>query len=321
MSSRTFPWRRLVFAVLALVGAFALTGPAAQAETPEASSSASGNSPLGRWNYDQPDSDGTRNIALLRCPEGSTPATCVPARPDGQPLEIPQVGDIVFTEEGGEVVGRTDLGCTWRFTRTATGVEMTDPGQYCFNQVYGVGYTITRWSVEIHGNHQHEVITALSHRPTGDLEFVLEDGRRTRAPEPSRLEATLRYAGTWEYTPADFTAGVNVVITHPGPDGQPVGYSAQTGAVSFTANRDGTITARTPDGCRWTLVARGNTAELAGDEQTCQLPGETVTVKHWAIASDGFRQASVLQGTRDAGGSTSGFLLTIGSLRRTSLLP
>lgn len=54
---------------------------------------------LGRWNYDLPDRESLRNVIVIDLP--------------GSPLQVPQVGDIVFSKGAdGTVIGRTDQGCT-----------------------------------------------------------------------------------------------------------------------------------------------------------------------------------------------------------------
>jgi hypothetical protein len=73
------------------------------------------------------------------------------------------------------------------------------------------------------------------------------------------------------------------------------------------------MTARTPDGCDWTLRARGNTTELEPASQTCETTQGTVTLTFWATASDGTRQSSVMAGTDEHGGR---FLLSVGSLTK-----
>jgi hypothetical protein len=54
-------------------------------------------------------------------------------------------------------------------------------------------------------------------------------------------------------------------------------------------------------------------AELEPALQTCQTLLGTVTVRFWAIASDGEHQASVMAGVDERGGR---FLLSIGSLTK-----
>lgn len=317
-------WRRLLpLAILAAVGALALAGPGAQAGPAEPSAGPGTNaaSYLGRWNYDQPDLDGTRNMAAVRCPAGST--GCVGPGTDGGPLAVPQIGDIVFSEgSGGTVVGRTNVGCTWHFAVGSGSLELAPGGQYCFNEVSGVGYTINSWQVTVRGDRQLETIRAVSHRPEVDYDFVLEDGHRTRATEPSGREATLRFGGTWEYTPADPATRVNMVAVHEvGPSGEQFDYVPRSGVVDITAGSDGTLTARDADGCAWTMVARGNTAQLTPETQTCRLLDSTVILSSWTIASDGRHQSSMMRGLTERGSGTVGFLLLTGDLHRSTHRP
>lgn len=51
---------------------------------------------------------------------------------------------------------------------------------WCFNHVIGSSYTMTRWSVRFSGRHETEYITAVSHLPYGDFDFVLKNGTRSR---------------------------------------------------------------------------------------------------------------------------------------------
>src|SRR5215475_12019066 len=173
---------------------------------------------LGTWNYDQPDRASMRNIAVIQCPVTST--NCTGPGPAGGPLQIPQIGDIVFTQTAGGVVGHTDQGCTWQFAARPGSLELARPSENCFNQVIGSSYTITRWSVTVHGNHEQETITAVSHLPAGDYDFVLANGSRTRTPEKGRPAAVRQFLGPWEYTPADPQTLVNIVTSQAtGPDG------------------------------------------------------------------------------------------------------
>ncbi|REE98293.1 hypothetical protein [Thermomonospora umbrina] len=313
--------RRFSIAALAITGTLALPAPGASAApavaaAPGASAApAARNAPyLGRWNYDQPDRDSGRNIALLRCP-ADTP-DCTAPGPNGGPLEVPQIGDIVYSvgPDGG-VVARTDVGCTWRFAERDGSLVLSPERQYCFNQVNGVGYTITHWTTTTRGHRQREVITALSHRPGGDYEFVLRNGTRTRAPKPGAGGAVRRFAGSWAYTPANRATQVNMAMVFR-PGAERPEFVPQTGRIEFSRARDGKVIARTDDGCRWTLVVRGNTAALATPGQTCELPGATVRLSHWTIAGDGVRQASRVRGAREDAGGTADFVLTIGDLRR-----
>jgi hypothetical protein len=245
---------------------------------------------LGTWNYDQPDSRTTTNIAVVSCPPGTANCATVP------PIALPQIGYVIFSAgPDGSVTGRTDQGCTWRFTPVPRGLELS-PGkaQTCFNHVIGSSYTITRWSVRFSGHHETEYIAAVSHLSYGDFDFVLENGRRTRAqPSPA---AVRRFTGAWEYTPADPKTGVNIKTTvYPPPLG-PVG-SALTGRVTFTPWDADLISARTDDGCTWTLAVAGNTAELRPARQTCTQGGAATTRSFWSIASDGGQQVSIIAGT------------------------
>jgi hypothetical protein len=159
---------------------------------------------------------------------------------------------------------------------------------------------MTRWSVRFFGRHETEYIAAVSHLPQGDFDFVLGNGRRTRAQ--TSPAAVRRFTGTWQYTPADPDTGVNIKTTvYPPPVG-PV-KSALTGHVTFTSRRGDLISARTDDGCIWTLAVAGNTAELNPVRQTCTQGGTTTTMSFWSIASDGRQQVSIIAGTDPQGNS------------------
>jgi len=308
--------RRLLLAVLAGAIALVLMDTAVQAAAGPVPRPAgpSLEQYLGRWNYDQPNRDSMRNVAVIQCPANDT--SCAGPAPSGGPLLVPQVGDIVFAKDAdGGVVGRTDQGCTWHFAVHPASLELAPPSQYCFNQVIGSGYTLTRWSVTVRGSHEREAITAMSHQPNVDYDFILNNGSRTRVAEQGSPGVLRGFAGTWLYAPADPQTLVNIMISREtGPDGTQVRPFPQTGIVGFTTGRDGIVVAHTGDGCRWTLVVRGNTAQLAPASQSCSLPGSTVTLTHWAIASDGMRQASVLAGVAESGARASNFLLNVGEL-------
>jgi hypothetical protein len=296
----------LSLSVAALV-AIGIAGPdQAQAKSTEPSQ----HQYLGTWNYDQPDRASMTNIAVISCPAAST--SCRP----GPPLLVPQIGNIVFsrTADGG-IVGHTDQGCTWRFKVLPASLELDPPSQYCFNRVIDSSYTITKWSVTLSGHSERETIQAISHQPTGDYEFRLEKGTRTKVVGHNLPQARSVFPGTWRYDAPDPQSRVNILVTrYTGPDGQvQVVQSPQRGLVTLTSGREQTMTAQTQDGCRWTLAARGNTAELEPTLQTCQTPQRTVTVSFWAIASDGKHQASVMAGVDERGGR---FLLSIGSLTK-----
>jgi hypothetical protein len=265
---------------------------------------------LGTWNYDQPDRASMKNIAVISCPAAST--SCRPS----PPILIPQIGNIVFSRTpGGGIVGYTDQGCTWTFQVLAASLELDPPSQYCFNHVIDSSYTITKWSVTLSGHSERETIEAISHQPTGDYEFRLDNGRRTKVVGHNWRQARSVFPGTWQYDEPDPQSRVNILVTrYTGPDGQvQVVQAPQRGLVTLTGSRQQTMTAQTEDGCSWTLAARGNTAELEPALQTCQTPRGTVTVRFWAIASDGKHQASVVAGVDESGGR---FLLSIGSLTK-----
>jgi hypothetical protein len=250
------------------------------------------------------------NVAVISCPGSSAYCAGTP------PFEVPQIGDVVFSADtGGGIVAHTDQGCTWRFAVHPRSLQLNPPSQYCFNQVIGSGYTITRWSVTVSGPYEKETLEAISHHPNGDFNFLLHNGSRTKVKDSSWHDATRRLVGTWKYDAANPQTGVNILTSrYTQPDGQvQVVTSAQRGLVTFTKGRDHMIAARTGDGCQWTLVARGNTAELQPAVQTCRLPSSTTTLRFWSIASDGKHQASIMAGVDDHGGS---FLLIIGNLTK-----
>jgi hypothetical protein len=248
------------------------------------------------------------NIAVASCPAGTPSCASVP------PISIPQIGYVVFSAgPGGSVIGHTDQGCTWRFTPQPGGLELS-PGaaQSCFNHVIGSSYTMTRWSVRFSGRHETEYITAVSHLSYGNFDFVLKNGRRTWAE--SSPAAVRRFAGTWQYAPADPETGVNIETTvYPAPVGQV--RSALTGQVTFAPRRGNLVSARTENGCTWTLAVAGNTAELQPAGQTCTRDGTTTTMSFWSIASNGRQQVSVIAGTDARGG---GYLATNTSLTRAA---
>jgi hypothetical protein len=309
---RHLPSRRspLVVALSLSVAAWVAIGIAGPDQAQAKSRQPSQHQYLGTWNYDQPDRASMTNIAVISCPAAST--SCRPS----PPLLVPQIGDIVFSRTaGGGIVGHTDQGCTWTFKVLATSLELDPPSQYCFNHVIDSSYTITKWSVTLSGHRERETIQAISHQPTGDYEFRLENGSRTKVVGHDWPQARSVFPGTWEYDPPDPKSRVNILVTrYTGPDGQvQVVQSPQRGLVTLTSGREQTMTAQTEDGCSWTLAARGNTAELEPALQTCQTPRRIVTVRFWAIASDGKHQASVVAGVDERGGR---FLLSVGSLTK-----
>ncbi|NYI07942.1 hypothetical protein [Allostreptomyces psammosilenae] len=256
---------------------------------------------LGRWNYDLPDRATMANIATSDLPGRS---------------RVPQVGDVVFTaEDARTVVGRTDVGCTWRFRVTPDSLELHPSNQLCHNPTAGVSYTIHQWTVTVGGARERETIVATSHHPQGDYSFVLRDGTRTRADEYDP-RAAAKFTGSWAHDPADLEEGVNVRTTvRTAPDGtRTVERSAEQGELTISRDYGHRITARTGDGCTWSLVARGNTAKLDPPIQTCtRSESGAITLRSWTIATDGVRQASVMTGTDEHGGE---FALGGGSLHR-----
>ncbi|MVU82860.1 hypothetical protein GPX89_37200 [Nocardia sp. ET3-3] len=244
----------------------------------------------GRWNYDLPDAATMTNIAIMNIGDG---------------VRGPQIGDIVFTAAGPDrIVGRTDVGCTWQFAVTATGLALASPGQTCYNPTAGYAYTMTEWTVHVSGGHETESIKAVSHHEDRDYEFDLSRGARTRAAEDDP-KAAKAFQGTWAYGAPDLGSGANTRLAAGGAP-KPL-----TGAVSITPDYDDRVTAHTDDGCDWTLVARGDTAKLDPPAQTCTLANAAVTLSYWTIVTDGHRQLSAMYGTDLTGTrfSASGDLL------------
>jgi len=249
---------------------------------------------LGRWNYDQPDYATMTNIAEMNVPGG---------------LLAPQIGDVVFTREPhGRIVGRTDVGCTWRFRAVPGALELDPPSQLCHNPTMNIAYTITRWTVTVSGQRERETIEATSHHPDRDYVFVLRNGARTKAGASN----TRDFLGSWSYDPADPTTGVNMRSTS--TDSQPPTAVPEQGTARIVGDYENRITARTDDSCTWTLLVRGNTAKLDPPVQTCIPTGTAaVTLHYWTITSDGTRQASIIIGTDQHGGQ---FAISKGSLTK-----
>ncbi|WP_229719238.1 hypothetical protein [Nocardia jinanensis] len=240
---------------------------------------------LGTWNYDQPAGD--TNVAMINL--------------FGLPVRIPQIGNITFERDGGGVIGRTDQGCTWRFTVLPDRLELASRDQYCFNKVIGSGYNIDTWRVTVDGNgHMQETLHATSYNSGVEFSFGLADGRRTKTGTEDQAETMRRFEGRWTYDHPDPVKLTNILTAPP---------ITQTGSVTFTPGGGGIIVAHTDDGCDWTLHADGNTAVLHPSIQQCG--GETKTF--WTIAAENGRQSSVMAGT-DAGGTP--YVLNIGSLTR-----
>ncbi len=238
---------------------------------------------LGTWNYDQPDWTTMTNIAVL------SPGT----------LRTPQVGSIVFTPQGGDAVtGRTDVGCTWRFAPSPGGLHLDPATQTCHNPTLDVWYTITSWTVTVTGQHEKETIRATSPSPQGTYSWVLENGTRTRADDSAI--SSWQFAGNWRYLAPDPATGQNIRVTrYTGPDGKPVVTQAsEQGTIAITPDYPGMITARTQDGCTWTLQTSGSTAELDPAVQTCMTSATAdVALWHWAITSNGHQQFTIMAGT------------------------
>jgi Berberine and berberine like len=306
---RMRPWMALLFGLVALIAAAVPAGIAAASPPPGASAQPY----LGTWNYDQPDQATMRNIAVLSCPPDGNGCASSPLP---LPLSIPQIGNIVFSAAAnGMVAGQTDQGCTWRFAVTTRSLELSPPGQFCFNHNIGSSYTLTRWSVTVVGNHERETIIGVSHQPTGDLVTTMNYGARTRVSGVGGFHAMARFLGGWTYDPASPQTLVNMVVTVPSGAGVP-SLSPVQGTVRVTSERYGAITAHTADGCRWTLAVQGNTAELDPATQTCQLATGTVTLLFWSAASDGEHENSVMAGSTDLDGQQSNFYLYIGALTK-----
>ncbi|OLT29904.1 hypothetical protein BJF79_10295 [Actinomadura sp. CNU-125] len=311
---RTVSMAKKVLAVLAL-GTAVAAGPAT------AAASASEPDPgeyLGVWNYDQPDRGTMRNIAEIGCPADEPDCeSFIPGMPAGSVVRVPQIGRIVFAKGAdGEVLGRTDRGCTWRFDVRRDSLELAGD-QTCENQVIGSGYTLTSWTVRVDGRRETEAIRGISHHEK-NYDFALRRGFRTKDRTEPWRKAARRFTGRWTYAPADPAKMINIVARRTtGPDGT-VHFerSELRGAVDMLVRPDRTIVARTPDGCRWTLAASGNTADLTPPAQTCRRAGATVALDFWQVASDGRRQASIMSGSVRRDGATTRFLLNVGELTR-----
>lgn len=133
---------------------------------------------LGYWNYDQPNPTTLNNVIVLACPGAG--GQCDSQLP--LPLKVPQVGWVLFSPgPDGTVNGHTDQGCTWNFKVTRTDLELSSTTQECFNHAIGSSGNITKWSVTVTGNKEHEQIVSVSHQPNGvDLIGTMKSGSRTR---------------------------------------------------------------------------------------------------------------------------------------------
>ncbi len=261
----------------------------------------------GNWNYDQPSASAGVNIGTIRCPATKGNGEFV--------LTVPQIGNLTLKKkEDGHLEGRTDQGCTWTFKDNGSSAELDPVPQSCFNKVIRSSYTITRWSFQVDGNHQSESIEAKSHQPMGDCDFVLRQGKRTKADDD---DSAWLFVGAWEYDAPDARTRSNMLQStqlggeqHSAPD-----VSPQRGVVSVSKTGDHTLTARTADGCSWLLDDHGNTA-LLPSPQTCESAGSRITMNHWTIASDGEHQSSTMNLTQDSGGKIRIVLLATGRLTK-----
>ncbi|RDI43539.1 hypothetical protein [Nocardia mexicana] len=293
----TQPWICRVLLPLALaVAATACTSQASDADNAPAVEKY-----LGIWNYNQPDRTTLTNIAVTDAPGRN---------------QVPQVGDIVFTADGTDrIIGRTDVGCTWRFKASAESLELDPPSQLCHNPTQHVAYTVSRWTVTVDGDQEKETIAAKSHRADRDYDFAVQNGARTKAEEYDP-DATDKFTGTWAYDPADPATGANLrATTRTAPDGaRMMDQSQEQGNVRITRDYGNRVTARTDNGCSWSLSAHGNTAKLDPPVQTCTLPtAAAITLRSWTIATDGEHQASTMIGTDERG---SEFVVGVGSVSR-----
>lgn len=254
---------------------------------------------VGRWNYDHPNLTTGTNIAESDLPGREA---------------VPQVGDLVLTADGANhLIGRTNVGCTWRFRATAQRLEPEPAHQVCHNPTSNVTYTINSWTLDVKGDHAAEHLTATSHHQR-DYSFKVESGARTRVQEYDP-KATAPLVGAWTYDPADPTSGTNirtsVVIS---PDGtRTLERSPEQGTITIRTEYGHRLTAITDNGCTWSLVARGNLAMLDPAIQSCTLGDSSLTMRFWDISTAGVHQASTMTGTDERGRN---FNLSIGSLHK-----
>ncbi|MEV6276046.1 hypothetical protein [Nocardia sp. NPDC051832] len=254
--------------------------------TPQATAQPDPGPYLGRWNYDLPDRAAMTNIATLNTAGGALG---------------PQIGDIVFTSpEPGRVTGRTDVGCTWQFRVTSDALVLDPPNQLCHNPTSNYSYTTTAWTVRVAEGRETESITAISHHADADYEFVLDRGARSRVEEYDPGSSAL-FTGTWDYgAPDPSYGGANTRLTF-GADGKPA-VRPESGSIVLSRDFGNRVTARTADGCHWTLVTRGNTAKLDPPVQTCTVRDQAVTLRYFTIAAAGGDQVAQSIGT-DADGA------------------
>ena len=162
------------------------------------------NNYLGVWNYDQPNGATLENIAALQCPAPKASAEGM----HGFGMMIPQIGNLTITKApDGHLKGVTDQGCSWIFKAGADSAELDPASQTCFNKVIGSSYTITQWSIQVHGNQESEKLIAKSHHQMGDCDFVMQSGRRTKAND---ADTSGLFVGNWRYDDLNPTTRVNV---------------------------------------------------------------------------------------------------------------
>ncbi|MFE2431615.1 hypothetical protein ACFXJ5_33390 [Streptomyces sp. NPDC059373] len=266
----------------------------------------------GYWNYDQPNVTTLNNVAVLACPDGTSQCDS----PLPLPLRIPQVGWVLFSAgPNGTVNGHTDQGCTWNFTVTPTGLELSSTTQQCFNHNIGSAGNITKWSVQVDGNREQEQIVAISHQPNGtDLTATMNSGSRTRVDGEGGTRHIHRFLGSYSYDPADYSTLTNVVSTDKGT------LYPEQGTVQFTSKGKGIINAHTPNGCDWTLAVHGDTAELDPATQTCHTPSGDSSLRYWALVTDdGKHLNGFLAGSTTTHGQTpTNTYLFIGALTRSA---
>jgi hypothetical protein len=253
---------------------------------------------LGRWNY--------------RTPQPATRLNVATVSGTGFSENFPQLGWIDFTRgRGGEVTGRTDQGCTWRFALESGRLQLASPGQTCFNKVIGSKYQMNRWTVSVTGDREQEYIQATSFLPSGTYDFTLAHGARTKV---TKNTGTSGYAGDWTFNAPNEATGVNIetLVDSNGQESRrPV-----SGKLAITRTARNRISVRTANGCHWNLNVAGNTAELARP-QTCHLRGgATQAYAFWAMAVGGRRQYLVISGANVAAGKRTEFSLTTGLLTR-----
>jgi hypothetical protein len=251
------------------------------------------------WNYTQPDRQDDTNMAYLACPDGFS-------------LAIPQIGWIAFGRPHGLLSATTDQGCTWTFADHGDRVQLSPASQSCFNKVIGSSYTLTQWDIAMHGASETEVIFGKSHQPGGDCDFTLPKGRRTRVGDDGP-DPTVAFVGEWSYDASD-SAGVNIEqVTCPGDVPGVFRPRLASGSVSITKTADHRIQAMTADGCTWTLVVSGNTAELVPPSQSCATGSP---IRFWSMTSDGHRAASFMSGVAQISDVGCNFLLATGRLTK-----